>query len=406
MRYFILIFACLFLFAGEVYPAGRVMTFTTYNVDDCDMNSSAQTTNTGTATVTRVAHSLKRLKTLIRCNDCDDSLMARVFTIDTALLTLDCAAVKNVDDADDSIDVYALKATTYEYGFEEAVATWTLRWATDGNWQALGCSAADTDYVATRIASLSIAGWSAATNPVINVKPAFDSGYHAGFLLVGRNFDADTIQFRSAEAITGTAPSFHIVATETNKVQNRWCDNGAFGTGAASGCLGEFRMLSYKSKLDSVQLAINDNSTSNDSMFALVYDAFSNDSGPFIERSTDTVITNGGAACEYYTLHFAGTEEYGPDSVYLIGGFVLSSAGNFRFCTSTPSGTAIDTGYYITAINDPLGAHANAVNYDICFKAFFTAITATGQVIIIGSCWSEETPYFDERTGQWSNISL
>jgi hypothetical protein len=166
----LLIFACLFLFAVAVYPAPRTMVesfWTTAQVIDGSIKQAAATTNYGAITVLVVAGTSK--KAVIRCVDCADSLQHKLFTVNTGTLTLDISGVNGTLADDDSVGIWALLPTSYEYGFTESQVTWTIRWTTDGNWATAGAGGSGEDFWATRLAAKSVSGWTAlTTNPALH----------------------------------------------------------------------------------------------------------------------------------------------------------------------------------------------------------------------------------------------
>jgi len=395
---------------------GREVLFesnSTTAVSDASIKGAAATTNYGTAVNLVVAGTSK--KAVIRCEDCDDSLDERVFRVTSATLTLDVVGVNGTLSLDDSIGLYALLADDSARAYLEGSVTWNVRYGSV-SWDAAGAGTSGIDYWATRIDAKSVSGWTALSSlPEFNIKMAFDSGKFGGFILAGINLEAgDSIKFASSEKTDEdeTAPVFTIYAIEQNQVKSIFCNGGSgnYASGVYGVLLGEFTMLSYDAMLDSFDIDIYCSPVQGDSVFGVLYRNFAADS-TFMEYSDDTIILNFSEGCHSIDLHFgmdsarsADRKICLADSSYIIGAYiggVPAKASKTVWCI-TPDGPN-DSGYfagepsYTSLVWDSRTAHGP------CFRAYFQSLLGT---IIIGKCESPETPYYNERTDQWSNMPL
>ena len=372
-----------------------------------DETTGQKAANHGADTVmtimnTPVAGLVSEKRALFRGTLLPDSMVGR--TADAATLNL-IVSSEGIDAAAWLV-VHALEASAAVWVETDAGAVKGACWnfssyteATDTTWWAsIGCKTSGTDFDATTLDSVDITSVAPGDTISLDITDAVNAGIKNFIVYVGSSADNDGLVILTSEAVG--KQSFISVDWTENEEISPICNNGQFAvpTGIGIYDVTSARMKTFNATLDSMSVRML--GVDNDTLFGLCYKNFANDSG--LLEVGDTIVHTTGASCEDIMLQFGGTTLLKADSSYFFGVQhkpIVQDA--YSFCIT--SGAA-DTSYYGAAYPDPIaGTKTTNGSTAICFTAYLTASTTTGaQVIIISSCWSDETPYFDGQS--WSNL--
>jgi len=274
-------------------------------------------------------------------------------------------------------------------------ATDTMWWASEG------CKTSGTDFSATTLDSVDITSVAVGDTISLDITAAVNAGIKNFIVYMGNCSNANGINVFSSEAVS--KQSFISVNWIENEEISPVCDNGQFAvpTGIGIYDVTAARMKTFDATLDSMSVRML--GVDNDTLFGLCYKNFDADSG--LLEVGETLVVTTGATCEDVMLQFSGTTLLKADSSYFFGvQHKPISQDAYSFCVTY---RAADTSYYGTAYPNPIAGVKTTNGYSaVCFTAYLTEDEAPtdsgGRMLIISSCWSDETPHYDGQS--WSNI--
>lgn len=267
----------------------------------------------------------------------------------------------------------------------------TLFWASEG------CKTSGTDFNATTLDSVDITSVAPGDTISLDITAAVNAGIKDFIVYLGNCSNANGINVFSSEAVS--KQSFISVDwQEAGIIEPASCSDAEWGSTDLL-AVAKYTTKTFNATLDSMMIKVDPVSGTTDTIWAVVYALDST----FIEKS-DSVLTNGATICTEFMLHFDGTSVIKKDSTYFFGAYVNEDADVYNFCVigGGVSGDCVIAAPVASPPN-PLSGTAFTKAYCPCFTAYLTASTITGaQAIIISSCESEQTPYFDGQS--WSNL--
>lgn len=308
--------------------------------------------------------------------------------------------------AGDSLFLYVAKRNVREIGcwnyFKSSGdpaydSVWTTAGGLDGTddfWQAIDSVSANISSGDTVTFDIIMAADSQAEWLTGNTSTSLD---HLGFIVRVNNAAkaaGKQLNFVADEAIGSVNEPF-IVATytliDTMSIEPAACNMTNGGTNDAI-YVGTYAHYSYNANVDSVNVHLQDGSGSDDSVRVVIYRAYGDSA--LVDSSDAIYEADGGSACE--EISFVMDCSIKGDSSYFWGIIHYDEgASTVSFCRvgGGSSGDAIiDIQTSIPA--NVQGATAGNLDYAPCFKAYLSfPVASTSQVIIIGSCESEDTPY-------------
>lgn len=336
-------------------------------------------------------------------------------------LSIVCGVDAGTWDAGDSVFLRIAKRNVRESGSWDYFKSVGGETPYDSSWTTAGGLHANDFWQS--IDSFNLNGFAAGDTLTFDIKIAADSSHlwltgnepmsrdHLGFIIT-INAAAETnganLRFTADEAIGSVNEPF-IVATYTYSdslvIEPGSCDEGGFGAGDLyMGAV--YSTGSFNAIVDSIKIRFDDNGGSVDSVVAAIYRAYGDSS--LIDSSNETYVADGGTECEDVFLEF-GDAKVKADSSYFWGCFVydFGDANDYDICRISANST-LGFGVYDVAASVPAdmqGATSASETNLPCFTAYLSFWVADArQVIIIGACKSEETPYYNADDGLWANV--
>jgi hypothetical protein len=328
-----------------------------------------------------------------------------------------CEAVTGTWDAGDSVFIRVAKRDVRENGcwnyFKSEVELYDSAWTTPGGLHT-------NDFIQS-IDSFSLNGIAAGDTIIFDITLAADSSYlwltgntatsqdYLGFIIVinaAAEANGEYLKFTTDEALPSVNEPF-IVATYTYSdsmiIEPGGCDEAGFGAGDIY--MGaRYPTGSFDAEVDSIKIRFDDGTGSVDSVVAAIYRAYGDSS--MIDSSNETYVADGGDGCEDVFLEF-GDAKVKADSEYFWGCFVydFGDANDYDICRI---GSELSAGVYDVAAAvqaNMQGATSCSEQFLPCFTAYLSFWVAdASQVIIIGACESEETPYYNAGDDIYANV--
>jgi hypothetical protein len=366
----------------------------------------------------------------------DDSINTRIY--DTALLILDIASVSGTWTTADSLYIYALRPRTdtlLDVNYQ--AVTWNTY---DGaiSWGAVGAKSSDSDYHPTPLSKVSCNGITSSDSMTFNIVMAFDSGWipnngytdvaASGFLILWPMLTSNSkyIRFVNSEALSGNKPRFHfnyrsacgVVGCDQavagkfgfNETARDTCSNKTSGIFSSSQIRGyKYKMYTSMGIVTQAKVRLCQNTTgTGDSLWAYIADPVSS---AILEISDPIIQEPLSANCSTMTFIFDSATVIDANDTFVVGPIcrIDGSTPHAMACSWTGATTkSQQCGLLANSTWPPTSISGITWNQYVrlmpCMTVYISMPDYKGQSLIIGSCESEETPYYWAEGREWMSV--